>query len=359
MKRSRRLAIAAVLLATLAVLAIVGQRIAIRKLHAGIEAALGPRASVGAISIGLTGVELRDLRIRAVRGAWPAEDELRAQRVHLRPGLATLWSAGWHIASVEVDAAYLSLQRGRDGRLRLLPALLERPAAVPKAGAATPAVAVTVQRVSFAAATVDFYDASVRQPAHRLQFDPLDADVGPIVWPALDVPVQIGLQARLRGPQRDGKLSIAGAVTPTTRDGHLKAEARGVDLVALQPYLLRVNEGGVRRGTLDLTLDARVKAQRLNAPGRLTLTGLELASGGGGMLATFAGVPRQAVIAAMSRDGRIEVAFTLEGRLDDPGFSLNENFATKLGGSLAEVLGVSLGGVVEGMSNVIKGLFGR
>ena len=58
-------------------------------------------------------------------------------------------------------------------------------------------------------------------------------------------------------------------------------------------------------------------------------------------------------------DGRIEVAFTLDGRLDDPGFSLNENFATKLGGSLAEVLGVSLGGVVEGMSNVIKGLFGR
>ena len=61
----------------------------------------------------------------------------------------------------------------------------------------------------------------------------------------------------------------------------------------------------------------------------------------------------------MSRDGRIEVAFTLEGRLDDPAFSLNENFATKLAGGLAETLGVSLGGVVEGVGNVIKGLFGR
>jgi len=36
------------------------------------------------------------------------------------------------------------------------------------------------------------------------------------------------------------------------------------------------------------------------------------------VLATFGGVPRQAVLAAMERDGRIEVGFTLEGRLDDP-----------------------------------------
>jgi hypothetical protein len=357
LQRPHRLAIAGILLVALVVSAVVGQRIAVRQLRAGIEAALGPRASVGAVTIGLTGVELRDLRIRGVRGAWPAEDELRAQRVHLRPGLATLWSDGWHIANVRIDAAYVSLQRTRDGRLRLLPALLEQPPAPAKAGAQRAAVAVTVRHIELDDATVDFHDASVRQPAHRLQFDQLDAQVGPIVWPALDVPVQLDIEARLRGPQRDGRLAITGAVTPATRDGQLKADARGVDLVALQPYLLRVNEGGVRRGTLDLTLDARVKSQRLNAPGRLTLTGLELSAGG--VLSTFAGVPRQAVIAAMSRDGRIEVAFTLEGRLDDPGFSLNENFATRLGGGLAEVLGVSLGGVVEGMSNVIKGLFGR
>jgi hypothetical protein len=131
-----------------------------------------------------------------------------------------------------------------------------------------------------------------------------------------------------------------------------------VDLVALQPYLLKVNEAGVKRGTLDLSLDATVKAKRLHAPGRVTLTGLELASGGG-VLATFGGVPRQAVLAAMERDGRIEVGFTLEGRLDDPAFSINDNLATKLAGGLAETLGVSLGGVVEGVGSVIKGLLGR
>jgi hypothetical protein len=114
----------------------------------------------------------------------------------------------------------------------------------------------------------------------------------------------------------------------------------------------------VRSGSLDLSLDAEVKAQRLNAPGTMTLKDLEL-SGAGGLLGTFAGVPRQALLAAMSRDGRIELAFTLEGRLDDPKFSLNELFAARFAVGLAEKLGVSLAGVVEGLGSVVKGLFGR
>jgi hypothetical protein len=217
---------------------------------------------------------------------------------------------------------------------------------------------VRIEHIALQDAAIDFHDASVRQPAHRMRLEQLAATLGPVVWPGLDEPTEVDLKALFKGPQRDGRLAIAGEVTLASRDARLKADVHTVDLVALQPYLLKVNEGGVKRGTLDLALDARVQAQHLHAPGKLTLTGLELAPGGG-LLSTFAGVPRQAVIAAMSRDGRIEVGFALDGRLDDPAFSFNENLATKLAGGLAETLGVSLGGVVEGVGNVIKGLFGR
>ena len=61
----------------------------------------------------------------------------------------------------------------------------------------------------------------------------------------------------------------------------------------------------------------------------------------------------------MTREGRIEVDFVLEGRLDDPRFSLNDTLALRMAASLAERLGVSLGGVVEGVGGMIKGLFGR
>lgn len=346
--------IVVIVIAVLAAAALGGLRLGASRLEAALHEALGPRASIGAVRIGLTGVQITDLRIRAAAGGWPASDELVASRVHLRPALSNLWSRGWHIARIEVEDGYLSLQRTRQGRLRVLPALLERP----RAEAAGEAPRVRIAEVALREVAIDFFDASVRGGTHKLRFESLRADVGPLAIPAFDEPTAIDLAATLKGPQKNGRIAIAGTVTIATLDAQLKAAVQGVDLVALQPYLLKVNEAGVKRGTLDLSLDASVKGKRLKAPGRVTLTGLELASGGG-VLATFGGVPRQAVLAAMERDGRIEVGFTLEGRLDDPAFSINDNLATKLAGGLAETLGVSLGGVVEGVGSVIKGLLGR
>jgi hypothetical protein len=42
------------------------------------------------------------------------------------------------------------------------------------------------------------------------------------------------------------------------------------------------------------------------------------------------------------------VSFVLEGDLDDPQFTLNEAFATRLASAIAESLGVSLGGLATG-----------
>jgi hypothetical protein len=357
MPRRTRLSVLIALLAVLVVAGAVGYRAAMQRLQAGVTAALGPRASIAAIGLGWSGVQIDELRIRSAPG-WPAEDELRAHRVLLRPSLASLWRPGWHVGRVTIEDGYVSLLRSRDGRLRVLPALLETKPAARDATPQAPGPAVRIESIVLDGAAIDFFDASVRQPAHRMQLEKLEASLGPVDWPTLATPTAIELRAAFKGPHRTGRLAIDGELTLATRDAQLKASVHGVDLVALQPYLLKVNEGGVRAGTLDLTLDARVKAQQLHAPGHVTLTGLELSSGGGA-LSTFAGVPRQAVLAAMSRDGRIAFAFTLEGRLDDPAFSLNENLAAKLAGGLADTLGVSLGGVVQGVGNVIKGLFGR
>ena len=71
------------------------------------------------------------------------------------------------------------------------------------------------------------------------------------------------------------------------------------------------------------------------------------------------GVSRQAVLAALERDGRITLRFSLDGRLDDPAFSIQENLAQRISGALAETVGVSLSGVVDGVGGLFKGLLGR
>jgi hypothetical protein len=129
----------------------------------------------------------------------------------------------------------------------------------------------------------------------------------------------------------------------------------------------------VKKGTLDLDLQASIKANHLRAPGTLTLNGLELESGG-----TFMGMPRAAVVGFMKgKNDRITVKFTLDGKLDDPNFRLNEGFSTKVAASLGDVMGISLeglakgagtlgqkgveaaGGAAEGVGRAVKGLLGK
>lgn len=354
---------AAVVLAALVVVALAAWRAAVAGLESAVLQALGPRATVDTVVVGWGGVELRGLRVAAEGGRWPAADELRATRVQVVPDLGSAWRAltgggAWGVRRISVEGGYLSMLRERDGRMRMLPALLERAQVKPAAEGSAAPPPLRIERVELTGTVVEMFDASVRRPAHRIRLSALDGHAGPFVLPALASPVAVDLRATLEGPRRAGTITLAGELTPATRDARLKAQARSVDLLALQPYLVKAADTSVRRGTLDLDLEATVQAQQLRAPGRLTITGLEL-SEGGGPLGTFAGVPRQAVLAAMSRDGRISVAFVVEGRLDDPKFSLDDTLALRVAAGMAETLGISLKGAAEGVGQVIRGLLGR
>lgn len=360
----KRLSIVLAVLLALVLLLAAAWQLALRELRSQVLAALGPRASIASIEIGWRSVQVHGLRLRGEAGRWPADDELRARRVALQPDLATVLGAllgreAVRIDRIEVDDAYLSVLLTREGKLRLVPGLLERAVATTAGSTRPVAPALRIDRIVLRG-EVDFFDAAVRRVPHRLQLAALELQAGPLVVPALDQAVELKLQGLLRGarPGRDGRLAIDGRLTPATRDGRVVASARQVDLLVLAPYLVRAGDVAVTAGTLDLTLAADVQAQQLRAPGSVVLTGLELGSAGPfGMSGTFAGVPAGVVLAAIERDGRIEVPFTLQGRIDDPAFSVNGDFTARLALGLAEKLGVSVGGVVEGVAEGLKGLF--
>lgn len=342
----------AIALVTLAVI----WQLAAHRLQQHLVAALGPRSEVGSIGLTWGGVEILGLRIAAAPGSgWPAADELRAPRVVVAPDLWSALRGRIGVHSVHIEDGYISLLRGRDGQMQVLPALLGRRerAGAERRGGSLPAV--RIGDVQLRGTEIAFYDASVSRPPLALRLVDMRASIGPLALPALDVATQIDITAGVRGARagQEGRLELRGSATGATRDAALKLSLRRVDLLALQPYVNRVAEGGVKRGTLDLDLAPTVKRQQLHAPGHMTLSQLELGDG------NFAGLPRKAMLAFMSRHDRIELDFTLEGRLDDPAFSLNENFATRVASALGNVVGLSVEGVVEGVGSVVKGLFGR
>jgi hypothetical protein len=392
-------AIAAVALAALVAIAAGLYLVAARSIESAVLESLGPNATIGTVRIRPGRVEIERLSVAAPEG-WPARETLAARRVVVVPELSTLLGARVRIASVIVEDAYLSVLRTGDGRVRLLPRLLkdtpmgegegaphsrapgppasraEGPAApaqgTPAAAPPDAAHSTTIGRIVLRGGTLEFFDASVRRPPHALRIEAVSAELDDLVLPALDARTRLRLDGTVkaaagRSPAHDGIVSIEGWAVPSTRDSQLRSRLRGVDLVALQPYLLRAADAGVRAGTLDLELASRVERARLRAPGRLALTGLELAPASG----PFLGLPREAVLALLkNRAGRIELDFMLDGRLDDPRFSLSEDLAVRVAAGLAESLGVGLGDIARGVggagqraidaaSGALRGLLGR
>jgi hypothetical protein len=121
-------------------------------------------------------------------------------------------------------------------------------------------------------------------------------------------------------------------------------------------------------GTLDLDLASTVEGGRLQVPGTLTLHGLQLEPSSRG---DFLGVPHGALLALLKdRNDRIELPFRLDGRIDDPRFSVGDEIVARAATSLAARLGGGLDGLardargagraaIEGATEALRGLFGR
>ncbi|MDT3736263.1 MAG: DUF748 domain-containing protein [Denitratisoma sp.] len=364
-KSQRWLVVGLAVLISLVVLFAAGLYFGAKALKGKVEEALGPESEVGEIRLGLTAVEVHKLRIKAPAG-WPAPDTLRAERIRIAPDLLVLLSARVGISSIVVEGGYVSALRSTDGKLRVVPSLLEKKEDKKEAGKGPE---VSIGSIELKDGVLEFFDATVKRPAHKIRLEQLQVKITDLQLPELKARSNVHLDGVLKGVRSDGKMLIDGWMVFASKDSELRNSMRSVDLIALQPYLLKATEGGVKKGTLDFDLQPTVKANHLHAPGTLTLNGLELESGG-----TFMGMPRAAVVGMMKdKNDRITIKFTLDGKLDDPNFKLNEGFSKQITASFGNVLGVSVeglakgagaigqaaGGVAEGVGKAVKGLFGK
>jgi hypothetical protein len=328
---------------------LLGLRFAAGMLKNQIIAALGPESEIGSISLGMTSVHIDKLRIRAPKG-WPSEDTLRAERITVTPDLRSLFSDTVKIHSITADQPYLSMRRTANGNLELLPSLLQKKPKDEKAKGKS--IAVAIGKVALDDGVLEFFDSSVARPALKIRLEKVQASASDLLVPDLTGKTKFDVDATVKGVQRDGTLALSGWVNVPTQDSSIQTRLRGVDLVALQPYLIKTNETGVKRGSVDLDLQSNVTSGKLKAPGKLTIAQLQLAPARG-TFDTFMGVPRQAVITALKdRNDKIDVDFLLDGDIHNPQFSLNESLSMKLTYGVAQTLGLSVEGLVKGVGSL-------
>jgi hypothetical protein len=358
-------------LAVLLVTAFAAFQFAIHALKGQVEKALGPQGEVKEIRVSLSAVEILGLRIKAPantersakQSPWPAADQLRAERIVIVPSLMDLLTTRITLQSIRIEDAYISMLRTKDGGVEILPGLIDNPRAeasgTQKPGHA-PGTPLSIRKIELVNGTIDFHDATLKTPPHKVRVEQINAGIDKLRLPGLDGFSTINLVGLLKGVRQDGKIYLTGTIEFASREAGFSTRLRGVDLIALQPYLVRNGDSGIQRGVLDLDLTTSVHQGRLRAPGTLTVKDLELSSSGGMVM----GMPRSTAVAMMkNRDGAIPLKFTLEGDINDPRFSLNENLTTRIGASFAKSLGISFEDLARGVgvlgSGSLKGVDSR
>ncbi len=326
-----------------------GYRMGVGLLQGRIIEALGPGSQLRELKVNWFTIEMFGVSIDAPRG-WPAGRTLEAEHVTITPDLRSLLSDRVRISSIVIEKPYLSMLR-TPRKLRMLPSLTE--SNDKKKNANSSGRAVTISTIALKDGTVELYDATVSRPALRTRIEQIDAVIRDIATPASGK-THFNLAGIAKGIKHDGRVKLSGWVGPGAEDSSSRIVLTGVDMVALQPYLVKKNDVQVTRGSLDLKLDSEVRKKHLDGKGMVVLRDLEFAPSRG-FFDTFMGLPRTAVIGFLKdNQNTIAVDFTLKGDTDNPNFSLNENLSTRVATSMAGTLGVSIVNVAEGI-----GILGR
>ncbi len=327
--------------------ALVGYRALTRTIHTRLLAALGPDAAVDGIEIGLRDVTVKNLRIQR-KGQ---RDPLTVERIVVTPSLRSLPTGQIRLSSVELEGPAVVITVQPNGRVQL-PLGLPPPQAGTAGGARTTQVAIS--QVGVHNGRIDLIDRTVSGPPVRLRLEKVRASVHELAVPLTPGKSPLEFEAVIHGKEGDGRVRLSGWVEPITQDASVKATLRSIDLTPFTPYLIQVKEARVDRGRLDMDLDFQVHRGKVNAPGKAILSDLQLSSAPG-PLNNFMGLPRQGVLDLLKRrDGKIELAFRVEGDLSDPHFQVQRSFIDAMTAGLAEQLGISVkgvGGGVVGLGN--------
>lgn len=335
-----------------------GFHLAVRLLKGKVAEALGPGSAVAELKVGWSSVELVGVAIEAPKG-WPAARTLYAERVKIVPSLRSLLTDEFHISSITVEKPYLSALR-TPGKLVMVPTLLAaRKDKGKKGDGESSARTVRISKIALEDGVVEVFDATVSQPPLKIRLERIEAVVRDLAAPSLRERTRFDLTAVAKGVTRDGRVKVSGWVGAAGRDSSSHIVLDTVDLVSLQPYLVKRGEARVSRGTLDLNLKSEVRSNKLDGKGKMILKGLEFAPHQS-TFDTFIGIPRNALINFLKdHNGAIDIDFVLAGDVSHPSFSLNETLATRVATAMAGQLGVTILGVAEGIEAIgRKGLEG-
>lgn len=338
------LAIVMLLAAVLAVLALAGTRL----VELRIANMLGPRAQVGNVQVGLRQVVLTDVKIAGTGDAAPAS----ARRVVAEPEWMSFLQHEAVFRKVTIEGFDFAVLRTPDGDMQISPALQSALREADKANDPSRRKdPIRADDIVLTDGRLDFLDAAISKPPHRIPFNQVTARLHPLVLPADGQRSEMEFKGAVED-NRNGAATVTatGSLEVGGTDADMKVAVRNMDIRYAAPYLAENGAGSLSGGAMDLDMQTSIAKRQLKASGVVALHGLKF-SGDGSLFS----LPRKAVLAAMEdRHGALRMEFSLSGSLDNPKFSASRGFAAQIARGVGHVLGVGAEGAASGVAGAVK-----
>jgi len=193
--------------------------------------------------------------------------------------------------------------------------------------------------------SVDFEDSKTGGPSAQIRLRDLDLEIRNLQYPMISAHSPIQLKTKIQGKTKDGEIQTEGWLDLKTMDMETSFRVREMEVKLLEPYYRKRVSAEIESGHINMDAKITLEKKVINAPGRLELVNLKIKEEG-----TVLWIPAKTIASVLKDKGdRIKADFHVKGRVDDPRFSLQENFLNRVGFSLAETLGIPIKGVVKSL----------
>lgn len=334
------------LIALAAVLAFAATRIVDQR----ITAMLGPHGEVADVQVGLRDITLTDVSVPGGSGQTTA----RAKRVVLTPQWTSFLRNEAVFETIVIEGFDFAVVRSADGDMQIAPALQAalHPAAGPD-GKPRQKTPIRIGELILRDGRLDFLDAVVAKPPHRIPFKNVQARLSPVALPGDGARSDMEFSGAVED-NRNGESTVRarGWVVVGGTDAEMKVAVRNMDIRHAAPYLSANGAGTLTGGVMDLDMSTSIAKRELQATGTVALRNLAF-SGDGSLFS----LPRKAVLAAMKdKKGVLRFEFALRGSLDNAKFSVTRGFAAQVASGFARTIGIGAEGAAEGVSGAVKEL---
>jgi hypothetical protein len=330
-----------------------------------LERRLGKAFSIEKIDLAWGHVEVTGIKLKNTAG----KEVIKVDSLSVSADFMGLLRKEYIVSSVTLKNPYIFVEVNKKGDIvnPVLPVEPKTAKDKKQKEQDQPSAPVTIKKIEITGGAIDYLDGKTPAIPVLTKVQNINLEVKNIHTPLIDTFSPYVLSANIPGRMNTGVVKSSGKINMKTKDTDCKAQVRALDLTDLKPYFQKNSTANMTKGFLDLDINARVASRRINAPGNAVLKDLQF-GGGRGMGGQFMGVPLSLIIGYLKTSNNgIPVAFVIKGDLDNPKFSLQEEFVAAMAIALAGKLGFSieelgkslLGGSVKGSSDVgssVKGI---